>query len=167
VTGGTGAVGRYAVQLAKHGGATVHATASTPDKHRSARAAGADHVVDYRDPRAAGTIRDLTRPRGVDRVVDVAFGANLPLTTSVIATNGVIATYGSDAAPEPVPPFYELMRRGVTIRLVSVYSMPAPAMRCAISDITRHLVQGSLTHPVAARYSLERIVEAHGGCRSR
>lgn len=111
VTGRAGAVAHYAIELAKHGGARVLATASTPDKQRAALAAGADTVIDYRKPDAAAEILRAA-PCGVDRVVDVAFGANLPLTSAVIARNGTIAGYASDAVPEPSLPFYALMRRG-------------------------------------------------------
>jgi NADPH2:quinone reductase len=48
VQGGAGSVGHYAIQMAKARGATVLATVSSADKAGHARAAGADHVIDYR-----------------------------------------------------------------------------------------------------------------------
>src|SRR6516225_9780373 len=48
VTGGAGAVGHYAVQLAKWGGARVIATVSSQAKAEQALLAGADLVVNYR-----------------------------------------------------------------------------------------------------------------------
>src|SRR6266850_2542158 len=48
VTGGAGAVGRYAIQMAKWGGAMVIATVSSPEKARVASEAGADLVIDYK-----------------------------------------------------------------------------------------------------------------------
>ncbi|SHJ90915.1 NADPH:quinone reductase [Pseudonocardia thermophila] len=161
VTGGAGAVGRYAVQFAALAGATVIATASTPEKRRSAREAGAHHVVDHRDPMAAQTIASLAGPGGVARIVDVAFGANLPLTSALIAPGGTIATYGSDAEPQPRLPFYPLMRKGVVIRTVLVFTMPPQAREAAVRDVTRWLASGALTHPVAQVYPLDRIAEAH------
>ena len=161
VTGGAGAVGRYAVQLAAQAGATVIATASTPEKRRSAREAGAHHVVDHRAPDAASTIAELAGPGGVSRVVDVAFGANLGLTSAVIATGGTIATYGSDADPHPRLPFYSLMRKGVVIRTVLVFVIPPEARATAVADISRNLGSGTLTHPPATTYPLEAIAEAH------
>src|SRR3981081_4959 len=50
VTGGAGAVGHYAVQLAKAGGARVIATVSSSIKDMEARLAGADLVVHYKTP---------------------------------------------------------------------------------------------------------------------
>jgi NADPH:quinone reductase len=161
VTGGAGAVGHYAIEMARHGGATVIATASSPRKQRAARDAGADHVIDYRQSDAATRILELTRARGVDRVIDVAFGANLPLTAAVMAANGTIATYASDAVPEPTLPFYALMRRNVTIRAVLVYGIPSAAMRAAVDGVTELLTRGGLTHPIARRVPLEAIASAH------
>jgi len=161
VTGGAGTVGRYAVQFAKLAGATVIATASTPEKQAIALAAGADHVVDRRMPDVATEVRDVAGPSGITRVVDVAFGANLPLVDAVAAPNAVIATYGSDAEPFPRMPFYSLMRRGITIRTVLVFTMPRPALEAAVADVTRLLAAGRLTHSVGGTYALDDLVRAH------
>ncbi|WP_055585396.1 NADPH:quinone reductase [Peterkaempfera griseoplana] len=160
VTGGAGAVSHYAVQLARHAGARVIATASTPAKQRAARDAGAQHVLDYREGDVAARILALA-PDGVDRVVDVAFGANLPVTAQVIASGGTIASYASDAVPEPALPFYPLMRRGVTIRTVMVFTMPAPAMHAATRHISRLLADGVLVPPPLTCYPLGSAAEAH------
>jgi len=57
VAGGAGAVGNAAIQLARWAGATVIATVSGDAKARLAKAAGARHVVNYKDPDAAAQIR--------------------------------------------------------------------------------------------------------------
>ncbi len=161
VTGGVGAVGHYAIEFAKHAGATVIATASTAAKQDAAYAAGADHVIDYRRPDAAKAVMAASGEHGVDRVVDVAFGANLPLTSVVVAPNGTISAYASDAVPEPAFPFYGLMRRGVTVRTVLVFTMPPPALAAATEAVTALLAAGVLTHPIAARHPLDDCVAAH------
>jgi len=69
VTGGAGAVGHYAVQLAAWAGATVIATVR--------RAGGAAYVMNYRVEDVAARVRDITGGAGVDHVVDVDFGGNL------------------------------------------------------------------------------------------
>src|SRR5512144_1809577 len=48
VAAGAGAVGHYAIQFAKKRKATVITTVSSPAKAEIARAAGADHVIDYK-----------------------------------------------------------------------------------------------------------------------
>ena len=104
VTGAVGGVGQYVVQLAKWGGATVIATVSSAEKAELARSIGADHVVNYRDEDVAARVQAITGGAGVDRIVEVAFGANLAVSLQVLKTNGVIATYSSDAEPDAVDP---------------------------------------------------------------
>jgi NADPH:quinone reductase len=161
VTGGAGAVGRYAVQFAALAGATAIATASTPEKQAIALGAGAHHVVDRFAPDAAAAVRDLAGPSGVARVVDVAFGANLPLVDAVVAPNATVATYGSDADPAPRLPFYSLMRRGITIRTVLVFTMPAAALASAVEEVSGLLASGRLTHAVGGTFPLDDVVAAH------
>jgi NADPH:quinone reductase len=57
VAGGAGAVGHFAIELARHAGAQVIATVSSAQKAAVAEAAGADPVIDYRDQDAAAAAR--------------------------------------------------------------------------------------------------------------
>jgi NADPH2:quinone reductase len=161
VTGGAGAVGHYAIQLARWGGAKVIATVSGADKAAHAKAAGADRIVNYKTEDVAQAVKDFTAGQGVDRVVEVEFGGNLQTTLACLKTNGVIATYASSAAMEPKLPFYPMMFQGVTLRLVLVYILPEPARRQSIQDINQALVQGALVHAIAETYPLDQIATAH------
>src|SRR5262249_33236840 len=71
VAGGAGAVGNAAIQLACWAGANVIATVSSNVKARLAAAAGAHHVVNYKDADVVGEVRRVA-PAGVDVVVEVA-----------------------------------------------------------------------------------------------
>jgi len=161
VTGGAGAVGHYAVQLAKWAGARVIATVSSAEKAKLAALAGADHTVNYRAGDTAAEILALTGGTGVDRIVDVDFGANLPVSVKVLKTNGTIATYASMGEPEPKLPFYALMAKNATIRAVLLYTMPERAKDEAARDVAHLVETGRLVHVIGARFPLERIVEAH------
>lgn len=162
VTGGAGAVGAYAVQMAKLGGAAqVIATVSGPEKAAHARAMGADAVVNYRDGDTAAAILQATGGARVDRIVEVEFGGNLEVSRAVLAENGVIAAYGSMAAPEPVLPFYPMMFDAQTLHMVLVYKLPQAARQAAIADLTRWLESGALQHPVAAIHPFDATAQAH------
>ena len=161
VTGAVGGVGQYAVQLAKWDGATVIATVSSAEKAAQARAIGADHVIDYREEDVVARVQQITGGAGVERIVEVAFGANLPVSVQVLQTNGVIATYSSDAEPAPPIPFGQFLVKDVTVRFVLVYVMGDAAHQAAIVDITAALEAG-LLHPVAVqRLPLDEIAAAH------
>jgi NADPH2:quinone reductase len=161
VTGGAGAVGHYAVQLAKWAGAQVIATVSSKEKAVLAMEAGADHVVNYRAGDAAAEILALARGAGVDRVVDVDFGGNLAVSVKVIKVNGTISAYASAGDTEPKLPYGAIMARNVTLRPVLIYTMPERAKDEGARDILRLVEQGRLLHNIGARFPLDRIVEAH------
>lgn len=86
VTGGAGAVGNYAVQWGKYGGATVITTVSTPEKAEIAKTAGADFIINYKNEDVIKRIQEITgKKRGINRIVDVDFSQNLNLADAVQA----------------------------------------------------------------------------------
>ena len=161
VTGGAGAVGHYAIQLAKWAGARVIATASRPETVAACRSSGADLVLDYKNENVAERVREATNGAGVDRIVEVEFGGNLETSLAVVKENGVIAAYASMGAPTPTLPFYPLMFKAVTLRLVLVYILTPEARRRSIANLTAVVQAGALTHPVAGKFPLDDIARAH------
>jgi NADPH2:quinone reductase len=164
VAGGAGAVGYYAVQFAKWGGASVIATVSSPDQAEMVRAAGADHTVDRTAEDVRARVLEIaggTASAGVDRIVEVAFGVNLATDAAVLAPGGVIAAYASDADQEPRVPFYPLLVKDATVHFVLVYVMPKAAHAAAAADITACLAAGRLRHSIACRFPLDQIADAH------
>jgi NADPH:quinone reductase len=161
VTGGAGAVGHFAIQLATWAGARVIATAGRPETIAACQEAGADFVIDYKSENVAERVRAATGGAGVDRIVEVEFGGNLETSLAVVKENGVIAAYASMGAPTPALPFYPLMFKAVTVRLVLVYILTPEARRRSIANLTAALEAGALTHPVAGRFALEDIARAH------
>ena len=166
VTGGAGAVGFYAIQLAVWGGARVLATVSNDDKAAAARRAGADAAINYRSEDVAARVRDLTDGEGVDHIVDVDFGENLPVTADVIKQNGIIVVYASMRVPEPVVPYYALMRKNVVLRGVFVYEMPAEAFAAGAADIARWVASGQADPGIAATFPLAELATAHQAVES-
>src|SRR5262249_14261022 len=122
VTGGAGAVGNYAIQMAKWGGARGAATVSSEEKAQPGRAAGADPRLNCQSEDVAKKVLEFS-PGGVDRVVEVDFGGNLETNLKAVKLNGTVASYASMGNAEPKFPFYALMRRGLAIDLVFVYMM--------------------------------------------
>jgi NADPH:quinone reductase len=162
VSGGGGAVGHAATQLAKWAGARVVTTVSRPEQEAVARAAGADLVVNRRKEDVAARVREFTRGALVDRVVEVAFEANLDLDRAVLKPNGVISTYSS-GPPDSAPriPFTPVMRQHLTVHFVLVYSMPREAHQAAARDVNAALEAGRYRPHVARVLPLDRAVEAH------
>lgn len=167
VTGGAGAVGYYAVQIAKLEGARVIATVSRDEQAERAREAGADVIINYRTEDVAKRIQTLTGASGgVDRIVEVAFGANLATSVAVLRPNGVIASYASDAVPEPALPFWPMLSKDLTTRFVLVYAMSREAHDEAAQWITTALRRGTLRHQYHRRFTLDEIALAHEATES-
>ena len=164
VAGGAGAVGHAAIELASWCGATVIATVSGPEKASLATAAGAHHVVNYRQPEADGAIREAA-PDGVDLIVEVDPVANEALDRAVIAGNGTIASYASGADGLSID-VGDAMQVNTRYQFVLVYTMPSEAKDRAIADITEALTAGVLRIGEDAglpivRFPLERTADAH------
>jgi NADPH2:quinone reductase len=159
VTGGAGAVGRYAIQFARLRGAQVIATVSSPEKQALAESAGAHWVVNYRTEDVAARVAEITT--GVDRIVEVEFGGNLATSLQVLQVGGTIATYASQRVPTPTVPFYELMYRSLVVRHVLTFQTPERLLQEAVSAIEGWLAEDQLSHHIHSTYPLAETVAAH------
>ncbi|HET7252879.1 MAG TPA: NADPH:quinone reductase [Xanthobacteraceae bacterium] len=165
VAAGAGAVGHYAIQFAKKRKATVITTVSSPAKAEIARAAGADHVIDYKREDVGERVMAITAKRGVDAVIEMDLAANARLLPTVLAPNGVVAVYGSGAAEASIP-FQFLLQNSITLQFFLVYLMPAEMRQRATADITQMLERGELIHNVAQTFDLGDMVAAHEAVES-
>jgi NADPH:quinone reductase len=147
VTGGAGAVGHAAIQLARWAGATVIATVSSPEKAELARAAGAQHVVDYKTEDVAERVLAVA-PDGVDHVVEVSVAANAETALAVAANHAAVAFYadnGGDAFRLPTRPVFA---KNLRFQGVLLYTVGTAALDAAVADIGAALADGAL--PVGA-----------------
>lgn len=163
VSGGAGRVGSYAVQMAKLGGATVIATAGSDENTAYAVSLGADYVINYKSEDVVARINEITDGRGVDRVCEVAFGANIKMFPEICADNAMITTYSSDAVAEPVMPFLPMMFKNISIRPFSIYALSETVKWDAFMAIDDMLTSGSLQHRIGQKhaFTLDGVVAAH------
>jgi len=157
VAGGAGAVGNAAVALARRHGATVVATASSPEKAALATASGAHAVVDYRADDAAAQVRS-SAPDGVTRIVEVALGANVALDLAVLAPRGVVSTYADDELSTPVRP---LMVANATLAFVLVYGLVDADLDAAVAGVSAAVADGTLRGLPVTRFALTDVAAAH------
>jgi NADPH2:quinone reductase len=93
VQAGASGVGLAAIQLAKRAGATVIATASSPEKLERLRGFGMDHGIDYRRQDLVAEAKRLTGGRGVNLVVDPV-GTTLAQSLAALAYRGRVSLVG-------------------------------------------------------------------------
>ena len=170
VAGGAGAVGHAAIQLARWAGATVVTTVSGDEKAALATAAGAHHVVRYRDADAAEQIRAIA-PGGVDIVVEVAAGANAELDQAVTHARSTIASYANDGGKPVAIDFGRAIFANLRYQFVLIYTMGTAAWIAAGEDVTAAARDGALAIGDDAglplhRYPLEQTAAAHDAVES-
>ncbi len=161
VAGGAGAVGHYAVQLARIKGARqIIATVSGPEKAVLAREAGADIVLNYKTDDLLSAVSDVTHGQGIDRIVEVDIATNVNTDIALLRPNGEVIVYGSGASEINVP-FSPAIRKGVHMYFFIVYNLDTVARNLAIRDLSILLEGNCLSHNIAARLPLAQIAEAH------
>ena len=157
VAGGAGAVGHFAIQLAKFAGARVATTVSSEQKAELAKAAGADLVVNYRGASAAEELKAFS-PR-FDRMVELALGANSSLDLALTGPGTVVAIYAAEAS-DPALPTRRLMTANATLHYLLLYTVPEEEIRSAISWVSDALVAGALSELPVHKFSLDEVAAA-------
>jgi NADPH:quinone reductase len=164
VAGGAGAVGHAAIELAVWAGATVVTTVSSKEKAELAAAAGAHHVVNYREGDPVEAIRGVA-PNGVDTIVEVAPVTNAELDQKVIGSNGVVAVYASEKGDPPLA-VRAAMTSNMRFQFVLIYTISAKAKARAVMDVQAAVAAGALRVGTSAglpllRFPLEKTGDAH------
>lgn len=158
IQGGVGAVGLCAVQLAHRAGAYVIATVrSTADK-ANAKRAGADEVF-LTDESLIERVR-MVAPKGVDHVLEVAFGSNIATDIELLTLGGSIATYATNIA-DPEIPFWQLVFKNVRIFFLGSDDFPSEVKMEAAQDLNAAFEAGWSGFEIAERLPLAEIAKAH------
>ena len=159
VQGVLGAVGALAAQLAHWDGATVIGTVRRSGDLERVDTAALAYTVALDQPDSAGVIR-AHAPRGVDRIIEVAFSDNIDLDAAVAKNNAVIAAYAT-RGDRPDFPFWPMLFDNIVIRLLGSDDFSAASKQQAAVDLTAAAVDGLLSMPIGTPVPLERAAEAH------
>lgn len=170
VAGGAGAVGNAAVQLARWSGATVVTTVSSVEKAALARAAGADHVVNYREEDAAARILEIA-PDGVDIAVEVAPAQNIDLDLAVVRPHGLVSIYANNGGDELRMPLRAAFGKNLRFQFLILYTLHDHLVAAATEDVTAAIAAGALRVGEEAglpvhHYPLEETATAHDAVES-
>jgi NADPH:quinone reductase-like Zn-dependent oxidoreductase len=143
IQGGAGGVAGFAIQLAKHIGATVITTASARN-HDYVRALGADRIIDY-------NAEDFTKTvSGVDVVFDTVGGDVQARSYDVLKPGGRLVWIA------PAPSGFQPDRRDVEVLRPRV-----ARDRAHLERMKALLAAGAVSPPAITRYPLKDAAEAH------
>ena len=153
VTGATGGVGRYAVQLARLGGAYVIATTGDPDAHGDdLRALGAHEVI--------AAPEEITEP--VYGAVDLVGGPQLVAAYDTLAAHGTLVSVGHVTGQPETFPFGALYGNdGRHDRsIVTFYLLERPDTGPDLTWLAERVATGELDPQIAWRGGWDRADEA-------
>ncbi|ACZ90318.1 zinc-binding dehydrogenase [Streptosporangium roseum] len=160
VTGATGGVGRYAVQLAHQDGAHVIAVTGDPEAHgASLRRLGADEVI--------AAPWELGEP--VDGVVELVGGAHLVDAYARLAEHGHLVSAGH-AVQEDItfPPGAFLGNEGRHNRSISsFYLLACTGLGPDLTRLAELVARGALDPGIAWRGTWDKAAEALDALRER
>lgn len=161
VIAGASGVGSAAIQIAKHLGAYVIATASTHEKRELAMSLGARAAVDSAAEDWPAEVRKLTEKRGVDLVIEHVGGETLEKSFQCLARGGTIVTCGATAGRQVqlnLWPFFVKQQK-----LVGSYGRTRQDMLATLD-----WVAGGKLKPVIHRtFALEETPQAFAALRNR
>lgn len=160
VHAGSGGVGSAAIQLAKHLGARVIATASTEEKRAFARSLGADEAIGYEE------LDDLRVDAVLDPVGGEVFARSLPLLRPL----GTIVAIGFAGGGWQDPSVQWLVGRNASVAGVYLGRLvrhEPELVRAAAEELLGLWAAGSIEPAVGRRFELGDAGEAHALIESR
>lgn len=165
-----GGVGLMLVQWLKHIGATVIGTVSTPEKAEAARAAGADHVIDYSRDAVGPRVRELTGGAGVRVAFDGVGKDTWEASLDSTARRGLIVSYGNASGAVSGVALGTLSQKGsLFVTRPTLYHYYAdPAERAAGSArVWDMIASGALAVTIGQTYPLAEVAQAHRDLEAR
>jgi len=162
-----GGVGRLLVQIARHLGATVFATASTSEKRRIAVDAGADHALEYDG--FADAVNEITGGRGVDVIYDGVGRDTVAEGLECLAVRGTMVVIGAASGAPPAIEFSTLAGKSLSAVRPSIAHFTAEAGELArrAGDVFDWAREGVVTTVIAGRYPLADVGRAQEDLSSR
>jgi NADPH2:quinone reductase len=165
VHGGTSGIGTTAIQLAKAFGATVIATAGTPEKCEACRRLGADVAVDYKTEDFVAAVKEATGGRGADVILDMVGGDYIPRNHEAAGQDGRIVQIAFLKGSKVEVDFRRLMLKrlthtGSTLRSRSVPEKASIAQALE-AKVLPLLAEGRCRPVMDSTFALEDAAKAH------
>lgn len=165
IHGGSSGIGTTAIQIAKLLGATVFVTAGSDEKCAACERLGADLAINYREQDFVEIVRERTKKRGVDVILDMVGGDYIPRNFKCAAMDGRIVNIAFLNGPKAEVNFAPAMVKRITWT-GSTLRRRTNAVKAAIAEALEARVWPALEEgrvaPVMDRvFSLEEAGEAH------
>jgi len=163
--GGSSGIGTTAIQLAVARGARVFATAGSDEKCRACEQLGAERCINYKDEDFVAVIKDVTRGRGVDLILDIVGGDYIARDLVALAVEGRLVVIGFMGGDTATLDFRRILGRRLTVT-GSTLRPRSPAEKGEIAaalqkEVWPLLEKGSVKPVVYRTFPLEDAAAAH------
>ncbi|HEV2854447.1 MAG TPA: quinone oxidoreductase [Thermoanaerobaculia bacterium] len=165
-----GGAGRLICQIAKLRGARVIGTASTPEKERIAREAGADEVINYTRQDFAAEAKRLTGGKGVQVVYDSVGKDTFDKSLDSLAPRGTLVTFGQSSGLVPPVDVRTLNAKGslyLTRPSLHHYVHLREELVERAGDVLGWIAEGKLRLHIGLELPLAEAAEAHRALEGR
>jgi len=165
-----GGIGLIAAPWARHLGATIIGTVSTPEKAELAKAAGCTHVINYKTEDFVKRTKELTNGQGVDVVYDSVGKDTFPGSLDCLKPLGLFVSFGN--ASGPVPPFEINILQGkgslyVTRPTLGTYVAKRADLVANANELFDVVSKGAVKINVNHTYPLKDAAQAHRDLEAR
>jgi NADPH2:quinone reductase len=165
-----GGVGLIACQWAQALGLQLIATAGSDEKCQLALQHGATHAINYRTEDFAARVKALTGGAGVKVVYDSVGKDTFEGSLNCLRPFGLLASYGN--ASGPVPPFNigTLGAKGslyITRPTLFTHIATRESTQAMADDLFAVVQSGAVKIPIAQRYALKDVAQAHRDLEAR
>ncbi len=165
-----GGIGLIACQWAKHLGATIIGTASTPDKMELAKAHGATHMINYKTEDWVARVKELTGGAGVDVVYDSIGKDTYPGSLDCLKPLGLWVTFGNASGAITNFDILSLSAKGslyATRPTLGTYVAKREDLLANANELFDVVAKGIVKINVNHTYALKDAAQAHIDLESR
>ncbi len=162
VHGGAGGIGTMAIQLAHAWGATVAATAGSPEKRELCRSLGADVVIDYREEDFVEVLREHG---GADVILDNMGASYLGRNVDALATSGRLVVIGMQGGAKGELDLSRLLGKRGAVIATSLRARPTEEKAAICAAVAEHVwplvADGQVRTMINERMPLSDVRRAH------
>jgi NADPH:quinone reductase len=165
-----GGVGLLLVQMARAIGARVIGTASSEEKAKLAREAGAEEVIVFTRQDFEPEVKRLTGGKGVDVVYDGVGKATFEKNLNVLRPRGMLVLYGMSSGPVPPVDPAKLSEKGslyMARTTLAHFTATREELLARTGALFAMIADGKLKLLVAKTYPLAEAPQAHRDMEAR
>jgi NADPH2:quinone reductase len=161
-----GGVGSLLVQLAKHKGAKVLGTASTPEKLEKIAGLGADVGINYTESDWTDEVLAATDGKGADLIIEMVGGEIGKQNLKCLATGGTMIVYGAASGEDFQISALSLLGRMQTVKGYNLNLETRENMGAFSTELMSHIAENRL-EVIVNEFPLEQAREAHDALEGR